>query len=80
MIAMNFRKYADALIRQMELDLSGEQDAATRAAWWAWMMEAGRPQPLQRPTSPAWWLALRAASQTLARAVKAAILQLFKQE
>lgn len=78
MIAANFRKFADALIAQMELDFSGVQDAATRAAWWSWLMDAGKPQPLERPTAPAWWRALRRAAKALARTVKAAIFQLFK--
>jgi hypothetical protein len=77
MIAANYRKYADALIRQLELDLSGAQDAATRAAWWTWLMEAGKPQPAQRPEAPAWWVALRGACSRLARAVKAACMGLF---
>lgn len=80
MIASNYRTHAEALIRQMELDLSGSRDAATRSAWWAWLMEAGKPQPVQRPKAPAWWRALRAASTSLARSVKAAILQLFSTE
>ena len=77
MIAMNFRKYADALIAQLELDLSGVQDTATRSAWWNWLMEAGKPQPVERPAVPAWWKTMRAASTALARHVKEAIFQLF---
>lgn len=77
MIAMNFRKYADALIAQLELDLSGVQDSATRAAWWSWLMESGKTQPIERPEPPAWWRALRAAATKLARRIKTAMLQLF---
>lgn len=80
MIAMNYRKFADALIAQLELDLSGVQDAATRSAWWSWLMNAGKPQPVERPAAPAWWTAIRAACTALARRVKAAILALFPGE
>lgn len=76
MIAANYRKHADALIRQIELDLTGSQEPAMRAAWWAWLMESGKPQPLARPAAPAWWRTLRAACTALARSVKAAIFQL----
>lgn len=80
MIASNYRKHADALIRQMELDLSSVQDAAARSAWWAWLMEAGKPQPVRRPAPPVWWKALRSAYQRLARVVKAACRTLFNAE
>lgn len=79
MIAANYRKHADALIRQIELDLAGCQEPATRAAWWAWLMESGKPQPVVRPAAPAWWIAMRTAAQSLARRVKGAILNLFNQ-
>ena len=77
MIAMNYRKFADALIAQLELDLSGIQDAATRSAWWTWLMESGKPQPVERPAAPAWWRAMRSACTALARRVKDAILDMF---
>ncbi len=77
MIAINYRNHADALIRQMELDFSGNQDAATSSAWWTWLMATGKPQPLARPAIPGWWLLLRRACQRLAHAVKAACMSLF---
>lgn len=67
-IAANFRKHADALIRQLELDFSGNRDAV----WWNWLLEAGKPQPLARPKAPAWWQSLRSACQRLARMVRKA--------
>lgn len=79
MIAHNYRRYADALIAQMELDFSGVIGAGEqqRAAWWEWLMTAGIPQPLPARARPAWWIALRRAASQLARSVKEACKRLF---
>lgn len=80
MIATNYRRYADALIAQMELDLSNgvDADASTRAAWWAWLMQAGKPQAAAKPISPRWWSLLRRAAARLAKAVKTACMTIFE--
>jgi len=79
MIASNYRRYADALIAQMELDFSGTvgADEKQRSAWWAWLMQAGVPQAAQKAERPAWWVALKRAALALSRAVKAACCGLF---
>lgn len=75
-IAANFRKHADALIRQLELDFSGINEARSRAAWWAWLMSAGQVQPLARPGIPAWFAAARKRAQALAKTVKNSCMHL----
>lgn len=75
-IAANFRKHADALIRQLELDFSGINEARSRAAWWAWLMSAGQVQPLARPGIPAWFAAAKKRAKALAKSVKAACMHL----
>lgn len=79
MIATNFRKFADALIAQMELDLSGTMGASEeqRAAWWSWLMLTGAPQAAPGAARPSWWVALRRAAAKLSRAVRAACLGLY---
>lgn len=79
MIAANYRRYADALIAQLELDFSGTvgADEQQRAAWWCWLMNAGIVQPLAAAARPAWWVALRRSAAALAQAVRAAIDHLF---
>lgn len=79
MIAANYRRYADALIAQMELDLSGTMgaDESQRAAWWSWLMTTGTPKTAPAASRPAWWVALRRAAAQLAKAVKAACLSIF---
>lgn len=76
-IAANFRKHADALIRQLELDFSGIDDAGSRAAWWSWLMNAGKVQPLAWPAVPAWAAALAKRARALALRVKNACLSLW---
>lgn len=75
-IAANYRKHADGLIRQLELDFSGIDDAKSRAAWWAWLMNAGKVQPLARPAVPAWAAALAKRAQALAKTVKNSCMHL----
>ena len=79
MIAANYRRHADALIAQMELDLSGTIGASEeqRAAWWAWLMNTGTPQAIPATTTPAWWVAAKRAAMKIAQAVKTALLSLF---
>lgn len=79
MIATNYRRFADALIAQLELDFSGTVGAGEkqRSAWWSWLMNAGIPQALPARGSPAWWVALRRAAAALAKAVKASIQSIF---
>lgn len=79
MIAANFRKFADALIAQMELDLSGTVGACEkqRGAWWAWLMKTGETQAAPAAPRPSWWVALRQAAAKLSRAVKAACMAAF---
>lgn len=79
MIAANYRRFADALIAQLELDFSGTvgADEKQRAAWWSWLMNAGIVQPLPARARPVWWVALRKAAAALARAVRAAIEPIF---
>ena len=76
-IAANYRKHADGLIRQLELDFSGIDDAKSRAAWWSWLMNAGKVQPLARPAVPAWAAALAKRARALALRVKSACLSLW---
>lgn len=76
-IAANFRKYADALIRQLELDFSGIDDASSRAAWWSWLMNAGKAQPLARPAVPAWAAAVTKRARAMALRVKDACMSLW---
>ncbi len=75
-IAANYRKHADGLIRQLELDFSGIDDASSRTAWWAWLMSAGKVQPLARPAVPAWAASLAKRAKALAKSVKAACMHL----
>lgn len=75
-IAANYRKHADGLIRQLELDFSGIDDASSRAAWWSWLMNAGKAQPLARPAVPAWAAALAKRAKALAKSVKGACMHL----
>lgn len=76
MIASNYRKHADALIRQMELDLSGivTERVEQRAAAWAWLMHNGTPQPLEKPAVPQWFKTIKAAARRLAKAIKDACM------
>lgn len=77
-IAQNYRKHADALIRQLELDFSGVVSVAEQsAAAWAWLMAAGKPQPLARPAAPTWLKDARRAAAALAATVKRRLLCLF---
>lgn len=80
MIASNYRRHADALIAQMELDLSGrvDADAQSRAAWWSWLMEAGTPQATPKAVAPRWWATARRAAARLAKAVKTACKTIFE--
>lgn len=79
MIAANYRRYADALIRQIELDLAPAAEAAkqTRDAWWTWLLQSGITQPAPAKPMPAWLKAMRASAKRIAAAIKAALLTLF---
>ncbi len=79
MIASNYRKHVDALVRQMELDLSGvvTERGEQRAAAWDWLMHNGKTQTLKKPAVPNWFKSIKAAAQRLAKAIKDALLPLF---
>ncbi len=78
MIAANFRKFPEAQMAQMELDLSGTvgTDEVQRASFWSWLMNTGKVLALPGLPRPAWWVAARRAAQKLAKAVKMALLPL----
>lgn len=78
MIATNYRRFADALIAQMELDLSGSADDASRAAWWDWLMQAGTPQATPKRVLPRWLALARRSAKKLAKAVKLACRTIFE--
>ncbi len=78
MIAANYRRFADALIRQIEMDFSdAAASEAQRAAWWQWLMTAGIPQAVRAIAIPAWLGALRRRAHQLALAIKHALVNLF---
>jgi hypothetical protein len=79
MIAANYRRHADALIRQLELDLSNAAEATPqqRAAWWSWLMQAGIVQALPKASRPAWLVDALRLARAIARAVRDAIGNLF---
>lgn len=78
MIATNYRKHAEAMTAQMELDLSGTvgADAKQRAAWWAWIMKAGEALPKPLATVPSWFNQAAARARNLSKLVKAACMSL----
>ena len=78
MIAANFRKYPDAQLKQLELDLvvvGAEQ--VQRDVFWSWLMNTGNVIALPALPKPAWWVALKKKASELAKAVKQALLRLF---
>ncbi len=83
MIAANFRKFPDAQLAQLELDLAGVVGAsdAQRSAFWAWLMKAAQVLELPALPRPAWWVAAKARALELAKRIKGAIVALvFDQE
>lgn len=77
MIAANLRKYPDAMLSQLELDLAGTSGASEpqRAAFWTWLMNTGKVIK-RRIVVPAWWKEAKARAVKLAKTVKAACLAL----
>ncbi len=78
MIAANFRKYPDAQLVQLELDLAGVvgATAAQRSAFWAWLMQSATVLKLPTLPRPGWWVKAKARALALARQVKGAIVGL----
>lgn len=76
MIATNFRKYPDAQLAQLELDLGGVvgADEQQRGAFWSWLMNTGTFIDLPKRPAPAWWAAAKRKAVALAKSVKTALL------
>lgn len=78
MIANNYRKHAEAMTAQMELDLSGTlgANAQQRGAWWTWLMKAGEALKKPLATVPHWFSQATARARNLSKMVKAACMSL----
>lgn len=78
-VAANFRKFPEAQMRQMELDLSGVVGASDeqRGCFWTWLMDSCKVKVLPVFPVPQWVKVAKRKAAALARAVKAAILEIF---
>lgn len=78
MIAANYRRHADALIAQLELDLVAVgASTAQRATWREWLMQSGIVQRIKATATPAWFAAAARRAKALANAIRAATKNLF---
>ncbi len=79
MIAANFRKYPEAQLLQLELDLAGVVGACRtqRDAAHKWLMNAITVITLPKPNTPAWFAAFRRRATSLAKKVREALRRLF---
>lgn len=81
-IAANFRKFPEAQVRQMELDLSGVVGASDeqRGCFWAWLMDSCKVKTLPKFPVPQWVKVAKQKAAALARAVKAAVLDFWSKQ
>lgn len=80
-IASNFRKYPEAQVRQLELDLSGVVDVSDvqHECFWAWLMNSCKVIVLPKLKLPEWVKAARRKARALAMSVKSSIKHLWLQ-
>lgn len=79
-IASNFRKFPEAQLLQMELDLSGVVGASDeqRGCFWDWLMDSCKVKTLPKFPVPDWVRVAKRKTASLALAVKAAVLDFWR--
>jgi hypothetical protein len=75
MIAANFRKFPEAQLLQLELELSGVVGASEdqRGVFWSWLMSTGKAISLPSLPRPGWWVAAKRRAFDLAKSVCSAL-------